>query len=197
MEARKTSLGWTFKVEPEEVRGFLGCGLRILRMTATSKDVKIHLFPTSGSFVLEVTGLKGRIPDLATLKTLVEWTLQDLGWSWMRISNRKRLYTAFNEPDRECDLVIEGYSMDDRVPEGMKYDIGVKLLPDGQVQVYGISRSRPLYSSSFKKEAYMFADRLRANANVYAVIRALGVQPVSIQRSTSRTVVKIQVGVQA
>ena len=197
MEGRKTILGWTFKVEPEEIRSFLGCGLRILRITATSKAVEIHLFPTSGSFVIKVTGLKGRIPDLATLKTLVEWTLQDLGWNWMKISNRKRLYTAFNEPDQKCDLVIEGYSMNDKVPEGMKYDIGVKLLPDGTVQVYGISRSRPLYSSHFKREANLFAQRLRANANVYTVIRALGVQPVSIQRSTSRTVVKIQVGVQA
>jgi len=197
LEGRKTSLGWTFKVEPGEIRGFLGWGLRTLRIIVTSKGVKIYLFPTSGSFVLKVTGLKGRIPDLAALKTLVEWTLQDLGWNWMKISNRKRLYTAFNEPDQKCDLVIEGYSMDDRVPEGMKYDIGVKLLPDGAVQVYGISRSRPLYSSRFKKEAYLFADRLRANANVYTVIKALGVQPISIQRSTSRTVVKIQVGVQA
>ena len=196
MEGRKTSLCWTFKVEPEEVRGFLGCGLRIIRIKATSEGVMIHLFPTSGSFLLLVK-MEGRIPDLATLRNLVHWTLQDLGWNWMKISNRKRLYTAFNEPDQKCDLVIEGYSMNDKVPEGMKYDLGVKLLPDGTVQVYGISRSRPLYSDSFKKEAYLFAERLRANANIYAVIKAIGVQLVSMQRSLSRTVVKIQVGVQA
>ena len=195
MEGRKTNSGWVFKVDLNNIVSFLGCGLRILRITATSKGAKIHLFPTSGSFVLEVTGLEGRIPDLATLRTLAEWTLQDLGWSWMKISNRKRLYTAFNEPDRECDLVIEGYSMDDDVPESMKFDIGVKLLPDGRVQVYGISRSRPLFSASFKNEAYRFMERLRANANIYAVIRAIGVQPVSVQRSTNHTVVKIQVGV--
>ena len=195
MEGQKTSLGWTFKVKLNDIAGFLGHGLRILRITASSNSAKIHLFPTSGSFVLEVTGLEGKIPDLAALKTLVEWTIRDLGWSWMKISNRKRLYTAFNEPDRECDLVIEGYSMDDDVPESMKFDIGVKLLPDGRVQVYGISRSRPLFSASFKNEAYRFMERLRANANIYAVIRAIGVQPVSVQRSTNHTVVKIQVGV--
>lgn len=195
MEGRKDASGWIFTVEPGEIRGFLGCGLRILRIEASPRTVKIHLFPTSGSFVLEVHGLEGKIPDLATLKTLAEWTLQDLGWTWMRISNRKQLYTAFNQPDETCDLVIQGYGMDEKVPEGMKYDIGVKLLPDGRVQIYCISRSRPLFSSSFKHEANVFAKRLRANANIHAVIRAIGVQPISIQRSTSSAAVKIQVGV--
>lgn len=178
MEAR---LEWLREVRP---RGRLR-----LEVEAEGDAVKVRLLPSSGSFILECRGLEGTVGSVEELRAVAEEAVRELGWTWMRVEGPGRLTTAFGEADRHVDVLVRGYGPEDPVREELKFDLGLRLLPGGRVQVACISRSRPLASSAFMDRAREFERAVRKWANILRVLKALGVRPRRVVRERGAVVV--------
>jgi len=233
-EPEKTWMGYSLREDGKveitigdwhrDWRRLVGVGWKLISFTLLGDGrVKIHILPGngfmhSGSFILECTGLTGRIKDLDTFRKLALDTAKQLGWTQLHVADRRMLYTAlgkgvsgFSEVDYnafaetvqgkryrvgEVDLVLEGHGVNDLVPEEEKFDLGFRLYPDGKVRIFGISRSRPLSSETFRGRAEQFEKALEDTATIHELTMGLGVEPQQVewQENRQKAVIHVTLG---
>ena len=196
----------------EGKRRFIGFGLKVMSFDFQGHgSVRIHILPSngpsmSGSFVIECKGLDGAVKDAVELEKLALAALKSLGWAQFRVSKRHILETAFGQVDYDCraegrykagevDVLLEGHGIDAGVDELDKFDLGLRLT-DGKVRIYGISRSRPNYTSSFRSKFEKFEDNFNDLATINQLTEGLGVDLSQVEWSENhgKATIKVSAG---
>jgi len=194
----------------EGKKRFIGWGLKLVSFEFADRGVvRIHILPSngpamSGSFVIECKGLDGAVKDIAELEKLALAAVKSLGWVQFKVSKRRILMTAFNQVDYGCrpegryeagevDVLLEGFGVDADVPELDKFDLGLRLADDGKVKIYGISRSRPTFTSSFRSKFEKFEKAFNDIAVINQLTEGLGVDLSQVEWSDNRSKATIRV----
>ena len=204
----------TLRLTPAEwnegKRRFIGWGLKVVSFDFQGRGaVRVHILPSngpamSGSFVIECKGLDGAVKDAAELEKLALAAVKSLGWNQFRVSKRHVLETAFGQVDHDCreegrykagevDVLLEGHGIDaPHVGELDKFDLGLRLT-DGKVRIYGISRSRPNSTSSFRSRFEKFEDAFDDLATINQLTEGLGVDLSQVEWSENRSKATVKV----